>query len=261
MAAVKPRQPLSDEALAELLKLLEGADTVELKLTVPESRPALGRPGARDGPARRPDPPGVLLRHPRPDPQRARAGRPGATRAGEGRRLGRQAAAGRPERLPPSCAQLAELRRRGRRDAGRVRLLGLDEARAAASHVRDAVRGRAPAAQALLEGTAGLLRRARTRTDSALDDLAVLGPHLRAQAEVRAQGVRPPARRGDVALPRRLADPRAVDEMRALRRRSRRPPRARAFLASRGVDLSGEQATKTKKALRYFSGRLARNAQ
>ena len=29
---------------------------------------------------------------------------------------------------------------------------------------------------------------------------------------------------------------------------------ARAFLAGHGVDLTAEQATKTKKALRYFSG-------
>ena len=31
---------------------------------------------------------------------------------------------------------------------------------------------------------------------------------------------------------------------------------ARAFLTERGVDLSGEQETKTKKALEYFSERL-----
>jgi hypothetical protein len=32
----------------------------------------------------------------------------------------------------------------------------------------------------------------------------------------------------------------------------------RAYLVERGVDLSGEQATKTKKALEYFSKRLAK---
>ena len=31
---------------------------------------------------------------------------------------------------------------------------------------------------------------------------------------------------------------------------------ARAFLTKRGVDLSGEQQTKTKKALEFFSGQL-----
>ena len=40
-------------------------------------------------------------------------------------------------------------------------------------------------------------------------------PDLRAQAEVVAGGVRPPARCRDLALSRRLADPRALDEVRA----------------------------------------------
>ena len=35
---------------------------------------------------------------------------------------------------------------------------------------------------------------------------------------------------------------------------------ARAFLTERGVDLSGEQETKTKKALEYFSERLRAGA-
>ena len=35
---------------------------------------------------------------------------------------------------------------------------------------------------------------------------------------------------------------------------------ARAFLTERGVDLSGDQETKTKKALEYFSERLRAGA-
>ena len=31
----------------------------------------------------------------------------------------------------------------------------------------------------------------------------------------------------------------------------------RAYLAERGIDLGAEQATKTRKALEYYSGRLA----
>ncbi len=34
----------------------------------------------------------------------------------------------------------------------------------------------------------------------------------------------------------------------------------KAFLTERGVDLGGEQQTKTKKALEYFSGRLKADA-
>ena len=37
MAATATRRTLSDEQLSELLHLLEGADSVELKLTVPET--------------------------------------------------------------------------------------------------------------------------------------------------------------------------------------------------------------------------------
>ena len=36
---------------------------------------------------------------------------------------------------------------------------------------------------------------------------------------------------------------------------------ARAFLSARGVDLSGEQETKTRKALEYFSRELKTKAQ
>jgi hypothetical protein len=36
---------------------------------------------------------------------------------------------------------------------------------------------------------------------------------------------------------------------------------ARAFLAGRGIDLSGEQQTKTRKALEYFAGELQRNGR
>ena len=35
---------------------------------------------------------------------------------------------------------------------------------------------------------------------------------------------------------------------------------ARAFLGSQGVDLSGEQQTKTKKALEYFAGTLKKGS-
>jgi hypothetical protein len=40
------------------------------------------------------------------------------------------------------------------------------------------------------------------------------------------------------------------------RRGSRSPPRHERFLAEQGVDLSGEQQTKTKTALEYFSKNL-----
>ena len=81
-----------------LLHTLEGADSVELKLTVPEPHQRSTIDGARARPARRADPPGLLLRHARPRARRARRRRPRAPDPGKGRRLDRQAAPGRAER-------------------------------------------------------------------------------------------------------------------------------------------------------------------
>ena len=89
-----------------------------------------------------------------------------------------------------------------------------------------------------------------------LDDLSVLGPDLRAQAQVRPERARPPARRRAVAVPRRLADPRALDEVRARPRRSRSPPRRGRSSPSAAWTSSGEQETKTRKALEFFSAQM-----
>ena len=124
MATVETRPTLSDAEHVELVTLIEGADSVELKLTVADSEPrsavdALGM-----------DPLDAQIRQvfffDTPDLTLNKRGRRRARPAGaeEGRRLGREAAA-------RSCRtsfrhelrQLAELRRRGRRDAGRLRLL------------------------------------------------------------------------------------------------------------------------------------------
>ena len=54
---------LSDEQVAELLGLIKGADSVELKLTVPDGDHRSAVAGARHGRARCSDPPGRVLRH------------------------------------------------------------------------------------------------------------------------------------------------------------------------------------------------------
>ena len=80
--------------------------------------------------------------------------------------------------------------------------------------VRSAVAGELPAAEALLEGAAGVLRRARAGGDRArrpVDPRA----DLRAQAAVHAGSeLDAQARRRDVALPGRLPHPRALDPLR-----------------------------------------------
>ena len=123
----------------------------------------------------------------------------------------------------------------------------------------DGRRGRAAAAEALLEGAAGVLRGARAGGHRAGRPRRARAD-LRPEAAVHAGGARPPARRRDVALPGRLARARALDALRHRPRRSRwRPRRARSSAAS-GVDLSGEQQTKTRKALEYFA-KASRNAR
>ena len=68
------------------------------------------------------------------------------------------------------------------------------------------------AAQAVLEGAAGVLRRARAGGNRDRRPLRARAD-LRAEAEVLAGGLRPPSRRRALVLPGRLPHPRAVDEV------------------------------------------------
>ena len=247
---------LTDEQVVEALALMKGADSVELKLTVPADCPAHGGEGARHRPAGRADPAGLLLRHARPRAQRERRRRARAPRPGQGRRHRRQAAAGRPAGAARGAPPLAELRRRGGRDAGRLRLLRLVQGSALrAARARDPGR-RATDPQALLQGAARLLRGACARGPRPRRPVRA-GADLRPQGQVRAERARAEGRRGGVALPRRLAPARALDQVRARRgvpggrRDARVPGRARVSTCP------GEQETKTRKALEFFAGKLA----
>jgi hypothetical protein len=89
----------------------------------------------------------------------------------------------------------------------------------------------------------------------ALDDLAVLGPIFVLKLKLTPEG-----------FDRKLVSELWLypDFSRILELSTKCAPgeafqvaaEARAFLTTRGVDLSGEQQTKTKKALEFFSGRL-----
>ena len=61
-ATRKRESRLSDSDVAEVLALIKDSDSVELKLTVPESDHS-STSHAEDRSPRRPDPSGVLLRH------------------------------------------------------------------------------------------------------------------------------------------------------------------------------------------------------
>ena len=91
-----------------------------------------------------------------------------------------------------------------------------------------------------------------------LDDLTVLGPDLRAQAQVVAGGFAASWSPSCGSYP---------DGTRILELSTKCAPvggvpvaaEARAFLAERGLNLAGEQQTKTKTALEFFSGQLKKD--
>ena len=214
---------LTDEALVEMLSLIKGAGSVELKLTIPESSQrstvlALGM-----------DPLGAQVRlvhfFDTPDLQLESAGVVvrGRRVAGKGDDSVVKLRPVVPSELPRKVRESRVVHGRGRRDARRLRLLGLDEGHA--GHGRAGRRGRVrAAAQAVLQGAARLLRRPRPRGDRVRGPLAP-GPDLRPQAQGHAAGLRAQDGRRAVAVSRRDADPRALDEVRAPTRPSRSLPR------------------------------------
>jgi hypothetical protein len=92
-----------------------------------------------------------------------------------------------------------------------------------------------------------------------LDDLAVLGPIFVLKLKFSPKGL------GRKLVAEFWLYP---DDSRLLELSTKCPPHdaftaaaeARAYLAERGVDLSGEQETKTRRALEFFSARLAERA-
>ena len=130
MSTTAPRSTrrLTDAQLEEMLALTSHADSVELKLTVPDSERRSTVASLGMDPPGRPDPPGVRLRHPGPAPQQERRGRAGPPGPGPRRRHRGQAPADRPRRAGPAGVGGASHRggemSRGRREGHH------DEARA-----------------------------------------------------------------------------------------------------------------------------------
>ena len=132
----------------------------------PRGGSALSCRSARHGPPRGAAPAGVLLRHTGSGALREGRRRPCPPRAEEGRRLGREAATGGAVASRREPAAVSQHGRRGGRDAGRFRVLGVPEAHPRHARGESGRQGRAQAAQAVLEGAARLLRRARARRES-----------------------------------------------------------------------------------------------
>jgi hypothetical protein len=253
MASRQSMPTLSDEQLGELLGLIEGADSVELKLTVPESdhHAAAGVLGL--------DPLDAQIRQvyffDTPDLSLSKAGVVARARRVQGK--GDDSVVKLrpvvPDQLPK---QLRKARGFGVEvDAmpGGFVCSGSIKSPARAD-VRETVRG------------AGSLRKLFSKEQQAffseyagdgieLDDLSILGPIFVLKLKFRPED-----------LKRRLVAEMWLypDNSRILELSTKCAPaesflaaaEVRAFLSDRGVDLSGEQETKTRKALEFFSKRL-----
>ena len=88
-----------------------------------------------------------------------------------------------------------------------------------------------------------------------IDQLATLGPIFVMKLKFSPERLRRPARRRALALPGRLSHPGAVHQGRDADA-FEVAARTRQFLEQHGIDLSGEQQTKTKTALEFFSAEL-----
>ena len=245
----------SNEELGRLLALLKGADSVELKLTVPESQQrstaaALGLDPLEaqirqvfffDTPDLKLEEHGVVVR---------------------ARRLQGKADDSAVKLRPVVPAELpADLRRSA---SFRVEVDALPggfvcsaslKGTPGAGDVRRAAAG-GLALRKLFSKEQREFFAAHAPEGIALNDLAVLGPILVLKLRFAPEG-----------LGRKLAAELWLypDGSRILELSTRCAPgeafqvaaEARAFLAARGVDLSGEQQTKTRTALEYFAGALA----
>jgi hypothetical protein len=203
---------LEEERLEELLKLTAGADSVELKLTVPESDQYATAQAL------------VKLRPVVPEQV--------------------------PKRLRKSPAFVVEV------DAvpGSFVCSGTLKAKVDNAEVRNIAFGRT-SLESLLSDEQRKLFAEHAPEGIALDDLAVLGPILVLKLKFQPEGYA-----GQMVL-EVWSYP---DSSRVLELSTKCRPReafqvaaeTRVFLSKRGVDLAGDQETKTKKALEFFAQRL-----
>ena len=246
---------LDAERLEELLKLTAGADSVELKLTVPESdqyatAAALGV-----------DPLDAQIRQvyffDTPDLDLNRAGLVVRGRRVQGKRgdtvvkLRPVVPDQVPKRLRKSPGFVVEV------DAvpGSFVCSGTLKAKVDNAQVREVAFGRLPLDDLLSEEQQRLYGE-HAPDEIGLADLAVLGPIVVLKLKFRPEGY-------DRALVLELWS--YPDSSRVLELSTKCAPReafqvaaeTRVFLSKQGIDLSGDQETKTKKALEFFAGRLA----
>jgi len=259
MASTGATAPALDaERLEELLKLTAGADSVELKLTVPESdqyatAAALGV-----------DPLNAQIRQvyffDTPDLDLNRAGVVVRGRRVQGKRgdtvvkLRPVVPDQVPKRLRKSPGFVVEV------DAvpGSFVCSGTLKGKVDNAAVREVAFGQRSLDKLLSEDQQKLYAE-HAPGEIGLKDLTLLGPILVLKLKYQPEGY-------DRQLVLELWS--YPDSSRVLELSTKCEPRdafqvaaeTRVFLAKRGIDLSGDQETKTKKALEFFAGRLASQA-
>ena len=258
MSAAPPAPPtFSSEEIARLLELLEGADSVELKLTVPEPNQRstvtaleldpleaqIRQVFFLDTPELDLDAHGVVVR------ARRIQGRGGDSIV----KLRPVVPGELPEELRRSGAFRVEV------DAlpGGFVCSGTLKGSPDADDVRRAASGKLPLRK-LFSKEQRQLYAAHAPQGIGLDDLAVLGPIF----VLKLREVPPGLGRKLVAEMWFYPDGSRILELStrtATNEAFQVAAETRAFLAERGVDLSGEQETKTRKALEYFSSTLQAN--
>jgi len=256
-AATRPAT-LSDAELAELLELLRGADSVELKLTVPEaaqrsSVTALGM-----------DPVAAQIRQvyffDTPDLALYDAGV--VVRARRVQAKGDDSVVKLrpvvPDELPRAVRRSPAFGIEVDAMPGGYVCSGSMKRSLGASGVKEAVAGERPLRKLFSKEQRAFYTR-YAPDGIGLDDLSMLGPMFVLKLKFSPEG-----------FDRKLVAEFWLypDDSRILELSTKCPPKAaftaaaetRAFLAERGVDLTGEQETKTRRALEFFSARIAETA-
>ena len=254
MATARKARLLSDEELAELIALAKGADSVELKLTVPVSD------RSRGAAALGVDPLDAQIRQvyffDTPELTLNKAGV--VVRARRVQRKGDDTVV---KLRPVVPDQLPEQLRRSPNFGVEVDAMpggfvcsGSMKRALKTPEVRDAVFGKLPVSK-LYSKEQRALYTAHAPDGLALNDLAILGPITVLKLKFAPAGYARrlvaelwfyPDNSMILELSTKCAPSEAFDVA----------AETRAFLTQRGVDLTGEQETKTKKALTYFSKQL-----
>ena len=249
---------LSAEQLTQVLKLVKHADSVELKLSVPDAdrRSAVTALGMDplDAQIRQVvffDTPDLALNR----PWGCRPGQAGPAEAG---RLRRQAPTGRTRRTSGRTTQIPRLLSRGRRHARRFRLLRVHEGRGNRCRPEGVARWAPAGPQGPPKDQRAFLS-ANAPDGVQLDGLAILGPITVLKLKFT------PTDFGRRLVAELWAYP---DGSRVLELSTKCAPaeaftaaaETKAFLAGRGVDLFAEQQTKTRSALEYFARELETTA-